>query len=132
MIRHTPMDLDAAVVAAETLLEQRHPEVTRPVWFARAAFQRVIPLDIDRIEVRYTAERVVPLKPGQFWEDSPTGRKLIEIDPATGTRYVVVTRDTGEFLDLFAVVYDIRTRSAEVVVDTDLESMDPQSIERST
>jgi hypothetical protein len=131
MIRHNPMNLDAAVSAAERLLEERHPEAARPAWFARAVFQRVIPLDPRRIEVRYIAERVVALKPHQFWESSPTGRKLIEIDPDTGVRYAVITRDTGAFVDLFAVVYDIQTRSADVVVDTDLESMDPESIERS-
>lgn len=129
MTRRQTRAIEAAVAAAEAALEARHPAASRPAWFERSVAQSVrVPAD-DTVEVRYRAERKVPLKPDQAWEDSPDGRRLIETDANTGMRYVVITRDTGEFLDLFTVVFDIPTGAIDIVVDADLDAIDPEGIE---
>lgn len=121
--------VQAAVVAADAALAKHHPAAVRPSWFAQAVAQSARMSGELKVIVSYRAERKVPLKRNQAWEDSPTGPRLVETDEITGKRYVVLTRDTGEFIDLFVVVFDIRTGQLDVVTDTDLDAIDPQVIE---
>jgi len=121
-------DLEAAVAAAAAALEARHPVASRPAWFNACVFQSTRRSADDKVEVRYAAERKLPLERNYTWEDSPTGPRLIKIDEATGRRTVVITRDTGEFIDLFTAVFDPCTGAIEIVTDT-IGATSPEELE---
>lgn len=121
--------IQAAVVAAEAALEERHPAAVRPAWFAHCVAQSARMSGEHEVTVSYRAERKVPLKPNQAWETSPTGPRLVETDETTGERLIVITRDTDQFIDLFKAVFDVSTGEIDIVVDTDLQAFDPEVIE---
>ncbi|MEZ4247297.1 MAG: hypothetical protein R3B99_03545 [Polyangiales bacterium] len=91
-------------------------------------FRRARRVDSHQIEVSYRVERVVPLEPGFFWEELPTGRMLMRVDEETGKKWVVLTLDTDSFVDVFKVVFDVETRSLRVAVDEDLRLMNPEQL----
>jgi hypothetical protein len=122
------MAIERAVAAANALLEQHHPQATRPSWFASSVAQSAR-MAGAKVEVRHRVERMVPLKPNQAWEESATGPRLIETDATTGQRRVLLTRDPGEFIDLFTVVFEPESGAVTVTEDCDFAAIDPAEIE---
>jgi len=121
--------INAAISAGNARFNERHPPEHLPRWFQANVAQSTRVIDDRTLEMRFYVEKKVPLKKNQFWELASHGPRLIEVDEGTGERRVVITRDTGSFIDLFVANIDLISGSISVMKDTDFDTFDQSLIE---
>lgn len=88
--------------------EEKHPIKERPEWLQRYLFHKI------------------QLAPNQHWEKSTKGNPLlIEVDPITGNKSVVISGGYPADHDLiFEVEVNFANGLVNILVDTDLDVLD--------
>ncbi len=119
---------DEALERALEAFQSAHPTETLPPWFRSSAF-REVSVSVEGIRLRYYAQPASPLGANQTWEKTAQGIVLMEVDPVTRERRVVISRDVPKQIILFWVVVDPVSGNTTVLEDRDISAISDHEIE---
>lgn len=106
--------------------EEKHPIEKRPEWLQRYILVTGEKTGDKSWIIRRILFHKIQLAPNQHWEKSTKGNPLlIEVDPITGNKSVVISRSYPADYDLiFEVEVNFTNSLVNILVDIDLDVLD--------
>lgn len=125
-------DNNSAVNIAWKKFEERHPRESWPDWLTRCIRISSSKITINNWLVKITVLPKSLLKPGQHLEEKNGVPVLVEVDPLTGERWIVICGGPADAVEvLFEAEVDLDNGSATVITDIDIDHLDGTKYELS-
>jgi hypothetical protein len=129
--RDSIMDLKTALSLASDAYFRRHEKAELPAWFKSCITVSGLRKDNVWI-VHYSATPFAPLKEHQHWEVIRGNRMVVEVDPITGQRSVLITRDGPKPVVIFEALVNVSGGEVVIQIDRDLSDFDETTFESSS
>jgi hypothetical protein len=118
-------DNNMAVNIAWREFEDRHPRESWPEWLTKCIRISGTKSPNNNWLIKITVLPKSELKPNQHWEEKNGIPVLVEVEPSTGKRRLVICGGPAVDVEvLFEAEIDLDNGSATVITDTDLELLD--------
>jgi hypothetical protein len=122
------MDFEKAKALAGEVFFDRHAEL--PDWFNDCVSVSGFKNKNKQWVLRYSVSPTSPLKENQKWEEIRGNKVVVETNPVTGARSILISRVGPESIILFEATIDFSTAVVAVVRDDDLTALDGSAFER--
>lgn len=118
-------DNDMAIKIAWKKFEEKHPKELWPEWLSKFITISGTKSQNNNWLIKITALPKTQLKPNQHWEEKRGIPVLVEVDPITGKRSIVICGGPAVDVEvIFQVEIDLFKGTATVITDTDVEILD--------
>ena len=123
------MDFEKAKALASEVFFDRHVDSKLPDWFNDCVTISGFKNQNMQWVVRYSVSPTSPLKENQEWKEIRGNKVVVETDPVTEKRSILISREGPTPVVLFEATIDLSTAAVAVVVDYDLGALDGSAFE---
>ncbi|MEO9129796.1 MAG: hypothetical protein ABI240_01170 [Sphingomonas sp.] len=123
------LSYDEAIDRALAAFRSAHPIEALPAWFENGAFRDDTVTRDGKIQIRYYAQPASPLNSNQSWIETDRGPVVQELDPISGEKKVVISRDVPKQITLFCVSVDPVSGNTTIIEDSDISALSDNDIE---
>ena len=121
------MDFERAKALVGEVFFDRHPEL--PDWFDDCVTVSGFKNQNKQWVLRYSVSPSSPLKENQKWEEIRGNSVVVETNPITGERSILLSREGPAPVIIFEATIDFSTAAVSVVRDGDLAALDGSAFE---
>lgn len=123
------MDFEKAKALASEVFSDRHAGSILPDWFNECVTVSGFKNQNKQWVVRYSVSPISPLKANQKWEEIRGNKVVVETDPVTEKRSILISREGLAPIVLFEATIDFSTAAVAVIVDDDIAELDGSAFE---
>lgn len=122
-------DYEKALALVSEAFFNRYPKFELPAWFNNCVTVGGSKNQQQQWVISYSVVPFLPLKENQHWEEIRGGKVVVEVDPSTGKRAILISRDGPAPIVLFEAAVDPIISTITVFVDIDPFKLDGSAFE---
>lgn len=123
------MKFEDAVILTRNAFLEIHPDGEVPTWFKEGASVSGFKNNLKKWIVRYSLVPFSPLKENQKWEKIRGEKVVVELDPITGKKSILISREGAEPIIFFEAMIDFDTKKVSIIIDSDFSKFDGSEFE---